>query len=168
MALSNAAANPRRLEPITDSVAAVGRPPDREVVTMDTREVEYRTTIQDEHWRTEEFQWVRILAAGDPLRGMVLLYLQKACTAFHEFQPTLEAGVLRADSLRFLRGRLADRVGHVLTTMRNNELDTLDGAAELEKILRAVESADSLEELAELGDRLHNVSHVLLDALEAT
>ena len=54
--------------------------------------IEYRTTVEDEHWRNEEFQWARILAQGHPARGMVLLYLQKACTAFHEFEPTFKAG----------------------------------------------------------------------------
>ena len=133
---------------------------------MGSREVEYKTTVRDEHWRTEEFQWVRILAAGDPLRGMVLLYLQKACTAFHEFQPALESGALEPDSFSFFRDRLVNRLGHVVTTMRNNGLDTLRGAAELEDILQDTESARTLEGLAELGDRLHSTSHVLLDALE--
>ena len=58
------------------------------------RDVEYRTTIEDKHWREEEFQWARILAQGDSARGMVLLYLQKACTAFHEFEPAFQAGAL--------------------------------------------------------------------------
>jgi hypothetical protein len=55
---------------------------------------EYRTTVEDEHWRNEEFQWARILAQGRPAKGMVLLYLQKACTAFHEFEPAFEARAL--------------------------------------------------------------------------
>ena len=49
--------------------------------------VEYKTTIADEHWREEEFQWERILSEGNPEKGMELLYIQKACTAFHEFEP---------------------------------------------------------------------------------
>jgi hypothetical protein len=126
----------------------------------------YKTTVEDEHWRNEEFQWVRILDVGGPLKGMVLLYLQKACTAFHEFQPAFEAGVLGADSLAFFRGRLAGRIGHVLVTMRNNGLDALNGASELEAILGKVGTAETLEALAELGDRLHDVSHLLLDSLE--
>ena len=126
----------------------------------------YKTTVEDEHWRNEEFQWVRILESGGPLKGMVLLYLQKACTAFHEYQPALAAGVLGADSLAFFRGRLADRIGHVLVTMRNNGLDALNGASELKALLRRVESAETLEALADLGDRLHELSHLLLDSLE--
>src|SRR4030042_1842176 len=116
---------------------------------------EYRTTVEDEHWRNEEFQWARILAEGHAAKGMVLLYLQKACTAFHEFEPAFKAGALEAGRLDFFRRRLANRLGHLLTTMRNNGLDALDGGFEVNRILEAVESAKSLEDLAELTERLH-------------
>jgi hypothetical protein len=128
----------------------------------------YRTTIEDEHWRNEELQWARILAEGDPARGMVLLYLQKACTAFHEFEPAFKAGALDSRQLDFFRQRLANRLNHLLTTMENNDLDTLDGAVELAEILRHVESAGSMEALSELTGELHTIGHVLLDALEHT
>jgi hypothetical protein len=131
------------------------------------RDLEYRTTIEDEHWRDEELQWARILAEGHAARGMVLLYLQKACTAFHEFEPAYKAGVLDGRHLDFLRQRLANRLQHLLTTMANNGLDTLNGAAELREILRQVESAGSVEALAALTEELHAAGHVLLDALES-
>ncbi len=130
------------------------------------RDIEYRTTVEDEHWRNEEFQWARILAEGNPARGMVLLYLQKACTAFHEFEPACQAGVLHNTGLDFFRRRLANRLRHLLTTMQNNDLDTLDGTVELTDILRKVESAPSLEALAALTEELHTTGHILLDALE--
>ena len=130
------------------------------------RDIEYRTTVADEHWRNEEFQWARILAEGHATRGMVLLYLQKACTAFHEFEPACKAGALDPTRLDFFRQRLANRLRHLLITMQNNDLDSLDGAVELADILRKVESARSLETLAELTDELHTTGHVLLDALE--
>ena len=128
---------------------------------------DYRTTVEDEHWRNEEFQWARILAEGHAARGMVLLYLQKACTAFHEFEPAFEAGGLDSDRLDFFRGRLANRLRHLLTTMENNSLDTLAGASEVREILRAVESAESMDALAELAEKLHAAGHTLLDALES-
>jgi hypothetical protein len=131
------------------------------------RDLEYRTTIEDEHWRNEELQWARILAAGHPARGMVLLYLQKACTAFHEFEPAFQAGALDNRHLDFFRQRLSNRLTHLLTTMRNNDLDTLDGMVELREILRQVESARSMEALAGLTEELHTAGHVLLDALES-
>jgi hypothetical protein len=130
------------------------------------RDMEYHTTIEDEHWRNEEFQWARILARGRPAQGMVLLYLQKACTAFHEFEPAFHAGALDHSRVDFFRARLANRLRHLLTTMRNNNLHTLDGALELTEILRLVEAATSMEALAGLTEELHTTGHVLLDALE--
>lgn len=126
----------------------------------------YKTTIENDHWRDEEFQWSRILSAGNPAKSMVLLYIQKACTAFHEFEPAFKQGALRPEQLDFFRRRLATRIGHVLTTMKNNGLDTINGAAELAEILRSVESAGSADELAELTEEVHTVNHVLADSLE--
>jgi hypothetical protein len=130
------------------------------------RNIGYRTTVEDRHWRDEEFQWARILAQGQPAHGMVLLYLQKACTAFHEFEPAFRAGVLDNRRLDFFRPRLANRLRHLLATMKNNGLDRLDGAAELAEILRAVESAPTMETLAALTEQLHTTGHILLDSLE--
>jgi hypothetical protein len=129
-------------------------------------DIDYRTTVEDEHWRNEEFQWARILAEGHAAKGMVLLYLQKACTAFHEFEPAFQEGALDSTRLDFFRMRLATRLGHLLTTMKNNGLDTLAGVAAVSEICRSVESARSLEDLAELTERFHAAGHVLLDALE--
>ena len=133
---------------------------------MEPPDIEYKSTVEDEHWRNEEFQWARILAQGHAARGMVLLYLQKACTAFHEFEPAFKAGALYEAGLDFFRQRLANRLQQLLTTMSNNSLDGLTGAAELAEILRAVESARSMKDLSELTERLHAVGHTLLDALE--
>jgi hypothetical protein len=129
-------------------------------------DIEYKTTITDEHWRDEEFQWVRILSEGNPAKGMVLLYVQKACTAFHEFEPAWEAGAIKPGQVEFFRRRLAARVKHVLMTMQNNSLDKINGATELGGILESIESAETADELAELTERLHAVNHTLLDSLE--
>ena len=127
---------------------------------------EYKTTVTDEHWRNEELQWARILSSGNPAKGVVLLYIQKACTAFHEFEPALKEGALKRGQVEFFRRRLAKRVRHVLVTMQNNGLDTVSGAAELAGILRSIESAKTVDELAELTEKVHTVNHVLLDSLE--
>ncbi len=103
--------------------------------------VEYKTTIADEHWRDEEMQWARILSEGNPAKGMVLLYIQKACTAFHEFEPAWKQGAIMPGQVDFFRRRLAARVRHVLVTMQNNTLDKINGAAELSGILESIESA---------------------------
>ena len=128
--------------------------------------VEYKTTVADEHWRQEEFQWARILSEGNPAKGMVLLYIQKACTAFHEFEPAFKAGAVKPGQVEFFRQRLAARVRHVLVTMRNNALDKIKGAVELGGILKSIESAETADELAELTEKLHAVNHTLLDSLE--
>jgi hypothetical protein len=133
---------------------------------MSDREVEYKTTVQDEHWRQEEFQWARVLSTGHAAKGMVLLYLQKACTAFHEFEPAFAAGALDDRRVSFFCDRLAGRLRQLLTTMENNELGRINGATQLREILRTAESAQSLEALAELTEQLHQTGHVLLDALE--
>lgn len=129
-------------------------------------EIEYKTTITDEHWRDEEFQWARILSQGNPAKGMVLLYVQKACTAFHEFEPAFKAGAIKPGQVEFFRRRLAARVKHVLVTMQNNALDKINGAAELSGILKSIESAETEDELAELTEKLHAVNHTLLNSLE--
>lgn len=128
--------------------------------------VEYKTTIADEHWREEEFQWARVLSEGNPAKGMVLLYIQKACTAFHEFEPAWKQSAIKPGQVEFFRRRLAARVRHVLVTMQNNELDKINGAVELNGILEAIESAETADELAELTEKLHDVNHTLLDSLE--
>ncbi|MHC4641153.1 MAG: hypothetical protein ACYS32_05865 [Planctomycetota bacterium] len=127
---------------------------------------EYKTTIEDEHWRNEELQWARILSSGRPAKGMVLLYIQKACTAFHEFEPAWKQGALDDSQVDFFRKRLAKRVGHVLTTMENNGLDTIQGASELVDILHSIEAAKNMEEIVQLTEQLHAVNHVLLDSLD--
>jgi len=134
--------------------------------------VEYKTTIADEHWREEEFQWARILSQGNPAKGMVLLYIQKACTTFqacttfHEFEPAWKAGAVKSGQVEFFRRRLAARVRHVLVTMQNNALDKINGAVELGGILESIESAETADELAELTEKLHAVNHTLLNSLE--
>lgn len=129
-------------------------------------DIDYKTTITDEHWRNEEFQWARILSEGNPAKGMVLLYIQKACTAFHEFEPAWKAGAIKPEQLDFFRRRLATRIKHVLVTMQNNGLDKINGAAEWAGILQLIESAKTAEELAGLTEKVHAVNHVLLDSLE--
>jgi len=128
---------------------------------------QYKTTVPDEHWREEEFQWVRILSSAGVAKAMVLLYVQKACTAFHEFEPAWREGAVGPEHIGFYRRRLANRIRQVLVTMENNDLDAIAGAAELAEILHAVESSRSTDELAGLAERVHAVNHLLLDSLEA-
>ena len=128
---------------------------------------EYRTTEENVHAREEELQWVRILSGGDPARGMALVFIQKLCTAFHEFEPAWREGALGDDCVELFRERLGARIRRVLVTLENNGLDALDGATGLAELLDAVESAQAMGELADLAERVHAVNHALCDSLEA-
>jgi len=116
----------------------------------------YKTTVEDEHWRDEEFQWARIFSSGDPVKGIVMLYIQKACTAFHEFEPSWKEGALDEGQVAFFRKRLAKRVRQIMVTMENNDLDKINGATELAEVLHSIESAKNLDELAELTEAMHS------------
>jgi hypothetical protein len=128
--------------------------------------IDYRTTVADEHWRNEEFQWARIFSSGDPAKSIVLLYIQKACTAFHEFEPSFKQGALDEGQVDFFRKRLAKRVRQILVTMENNNLDKINGTADLVGVLHSIQSAKNLDELTELTEKMHSVSHILSDSLE--
>ncbi len=128
--------------------------------------IDYKTTVEDEHWRDEEFQWARIFSSGDPAKGIVLLYIQKACTAFHEFEPSFKQGALDEGQIEFFRKRLAKRVRQILVTMQNNNLDKINGAAELEEVLHSIELAKNIDELAEVTEEMHSANHLLSDSLE--
>lgn len=129
-------------------------------------EINYNTTVEDEHWRDEEFQWARIFSSGDSAKAIVLLYIQKACTAFHEFEPSFKQGALDEKQIEFFRKRLAKRVKQILVTMENNDLDKIDGADELIGVLHSIESAQNLGELADLTETMHSANHSLSDSLE--
>jgi hypothetical protein len=47
-----------------------------------------------------------------------------------------------------------------------NDLSHIDGVAQLEALLRTIESVQSMEELANLAEEIHAVDHRLTDALE--
>lgn len=128
--------------------------------------IEYKTTVEDEHWRNEEFQWARIFSSGNPAKSIVLLYIQKACTAFHEFEPSWKEGVLDEGKVEFFRKRLVKRVRQILVTMENNNLDKIDGVAELAEVLHSIELANNLDELAGLTEKMHSANHLLSDSLE--
>ena len=126
----------------------------------------YITRTQNAHGRGEELQWARIFSSGDPVKGMVVVFLQKMCAAYHEFEPAYRAGGLNETALPFFRQRLAARVSVVLTALDNNGLHDLPGYAELARLRRASEAAVSLGELADLAESIHLANHTLTDALE--
>jgi hypothetical protein len=128
---------------------------------------EYIPQNQGEHGRTEELQWARIFAGGEPAKGMLVVFLQKMCAAYHEFEPAYQAGGLNESALPFFRQRMAGRVRVVLTALDLNGMRGLPGYAELERLEAASLAARSLGELAGLAEPIHLANHVVTDALES-
>ena len=121
---------------------------------------------QGAHGRAEELQWARLCATGEPVKGMIVIFLQKMCAAFHEFEPAYQAGGLNERALPHFRKRLAGRVAAVLAAMDNNGLGKLEGYAELAHLKQAAETAGSLADLASLAELIHQANHIVTDALE--
>lgn len=128
----------------------------------------YVPTSEGIHGREEESQWARVVAGDQPARGVALIFIQKLCTAFHEFEPALQGGALNPESLDYFRGRLAGRGQRVLQVLAANGLDGLDGVRQLRKLLKMVEDCESLQALAALAEPVHTIAHALTDALELT
>lgn len=128
----------------------------------------YHTTVENDHERDEELQWARILRSGNEPVGLAVVFIQKLCTAFHEFDPAVRAGMLRDDeaSLGFFRGRLGGRIGKVLDVLAANGMDRLGGSDELRSLLDRCNTAKNLHQLAALAEEVHRVNHTLTDALE--
>jgi hypothetical protein len=127
---------------------------------------DYRPTSQESHGREEELQWARIIASDEPARGVALIFLQKLCTAFHEFEPACRAGFLNPDSVNHFRERLAARAKRVVEVLEMNQLEEVEGAKKLRQLLTMIETAKSLEALALLAEPIHALSHILSEGLE--
>jgi hypothetical protein len=127
---------------------------------------EYITHTTNAHGLAEEQQWARILSSGEPVMGMVVVYLQKMCAAFHEFEPACRAGGINESALPFFRQRMAGRVRAVLTVMDNNGLQSLAGYGELAALEKASLAAESTAALSELAEAVHQANHTVTDALE--
>jgi hypothetical protein len=97
---------------------------------------------------------------------MALVFIQKLCTAYHEFEPAWREGALHEGSLDYFRHRLAARARRVLDVLERNGLGSVGGAADLARLLRAIESTATMGELADLAEEIHAVNHTLSDSLE--
>ncbi|MBN1351903.1 hypothetical protein JXJ21_21025 [candidate division KSB1 bacterium] len=128
--------------------------------------MEYKTTTEDAHLRAEELQWAKILASGNPVYGMLLVLVQKLCTAFHEFEPAWHGGHIKAQSFQFYKDQLVARLDKVIVMARINQLDALNGMRELKYHAEVLDGATSCEALANLTEKIHEVNHVISDALE--
>jgi hypothetical protein len=95
-------------------------------------------------------------------------FIQKLCTAFHEFNPAAQAGAVRDDesSVSLFRDRFVRRLRKVLDVLAANGMDRLAGSDDLRGLLDRCRSAGSVAELADLAEEVHRVNHTLTDALE--
>ena len=127
---------------------------------------EYSTDVTDPHQRQEELQWGRILAAGNPVAGMILVFTQKFCTAVHEFGPAFDAGLIDSSTLSFYRNRLSMRLKKVLDIIRANGAEQNLPTELLESLLERVDTAQSTAELGAMVEPVHSAGHAVCDALE--
>ena len=127
---------------------------------------EYATDVTDPHERQEELQWGRILAGGNPVAGMILVFTQKFCTAVHEFGPAFDAGLIDDSTLRFYRNRLSMRLKKVLDIIRANRAEANLPTEQLEALLERVDNAQSTTELGAMVEPVHTAGHAVCDALE--
>lgn len=128
----------------------------------------YTSTAANPHWHDEEMQWARVLASGDAARGMAIVFMQKLCTAFHEFEAAFRHGAMAEGHWQFFRGQLAERVRMTIRVMETNGLSTSDGFAGLGTVLQSIEKAKSLKELADLTDTVHALGHQVCEGVEQT
>ena len=126
----------------------------------------YVPTSESDHGYDEELQWSRVVAHPDTSRGVALIYIQKLCTAFHEFEPAWRSGALSLMALDHFRARLSGRARRVLAVLDANGLGAIDGVQQLRALIEAIEVATSMDMLAALAEHVHKVSHALTDALE--
>ncbi|HEY9076499.1 MAG TPA: hypothetical protein VIO61_08155 [Anaerolineaceae bacterium] len=123
---------------------------------------------QSAHGLAEEQQWARLAASGEPVKGMIVIFLQKMCSVFHEFEPAWKAGALNPESLPYFRERLSRRVNSVLTAMENNGLQEIAGYTDLQNLMQAAATAPSMQTLADLAEPVHQANHKVTDALESS
>ncbi len=127
---------------------------------------EYYTDVTDPHERQEEEQWGRILASGNPVAGMILVFVQKFCTAVHEFGPAFDAGLIDNSTLAFYRNRLSMRLKKVLDIIGANGVEASLPTEQLESLLEKVNTAQSTTELGAMVEPVHSAGHAVCDALE--
>jgi len=126
----------------------------------------YIPQSQSQHGIDEELQWVRIIESKNAIKGMVIIFLQKMCAAFHEFEPAYRAGALNESALDYFKDRLARRAQTVLTVLENNDLTEINGYSGLKALKNKTESVQSLSDLADLAEPVHQANHLISDALE--
>lgn len=119
------------------------------------------------HDGDEERLWARILSEGDSAKGMSLVFIQKLCTASHEFESLCQKSILDKNSLNVARERLSNRIQAVLIIMKNNKLDSSKGYENLIDLSDSLATINSTKELETLLGEIHKTTHKLSESLES-
>ena len=125
----------------------------------------YISSETNRHEFDEEHEWVKILAQRSKIHGMLLIFVQKLCTAFHEYGPAAEAGAVYSEKWPFIRERLIKRTEKVIEVADDNSLGGLKGIAELKEIIQQLKKNAVMPDLMELAEEVHQINHHICDEL---
>ena len=125
----------------------------------------YKSSATDQHEFIEEHDWVEIISTGPETYGMLLIFVQKLCTAFHEYGPAYQTGVINTKDWSFVCDRLANRISKVIKVAYDNDLGTLKGIDELRVLLQNMLTTPEMPDLMELAEEVHRINHHICDEL---
>jgi hypothetical protein len=125
----------------------------------------YVSSATDQHEYDEEYDWVKILTSAPETAGMLLVVVQKLCTAFHEYGPLARAGIVDSSSWEFIRERLSNRISKVIQVAEDNNFGSLTGIEELRSLLDNVKNIAEMPDLFELAEETHQINHHICDEL---
>ena len=132
---------------------------------MKESEKTYSPAEGDAHMKNEEKQWLQIISDPNPSKGMLLVFIQKFCTAFHELAPVLKSGALKKNIVPYISRRLAARADAVIKRLRLNNFDTIDGVADLVRLRERLDDTVTAADIIEMSEEVHRINHRLGDAL---
>jgi len=128
---------------------------------------EFESKSKDSHINEEEYQWVKILAKGNPYAGMLLVYSQKLCAVAHEFGNAMVEGQINKNNAGFYASRLKGRAGKILEIL-SEEPDLSSRKTFEGLIIKLEEFGDnqaSYDAFKEIPEKIHMASHELCDEL---
>lgn len=125
----------------------------------------YVSSETNQHEYDEEYDWVKILTSAPETAGMLLVFVQKLCTAFHEYGPAARAGAIDFSNWEFIRERLSNRISKVIKVAEDNNLGSLTGIEELRSLLNNMKSMSIMPDLFDLAEETHQINHHICDEL---
>ena len=120
-----------------------------------------------DHMMEEERQWLEIVSDPNPIKAMLLVFIQKLCSAFHELAPAVEKGAVKNESIPYIAHRLVSRADSVIERLKLNGLLDIDGAKDLVDLRDRLGATENLSDIVEMSEEVHLINHRLCDALIA-